>query len=108
MLRVESSSGTAQCSGTLVNLGLVGDELALPTAAHCVGDAAQARDTVFFWGYQSLLCELVTPPLAQVPQTRGARLLTTQGLDRFGDFSLLAARAMRLSPLRPRLLVLGV
>ncbi len=86
MLRVESSSGTAQCSGTLVNLGLVGDELALLTAAHCVGDAAQARDTVFFWGYQSLLCELVT----QVPQTRGARLLATQGLDRFGDFSLLA------------------
>ena len=53
MLRVERRAGTSQFSGTLVNLELVGDELALLTAAHCVGDAAQARDTVFFWGWCS-------------------------------------------------------
>ena len=53
MLRVERRAGTSQFSGTLVNLELAGDELALLTAAHCVGDAAQARDTVFFWGWCS-------------------------------------------------------
>ena len=90
LLVTSTSGGTHSCSGTLINTRYDSDDvLLLLTAAHCIGDDEAARNTVFYWDYQTTEC-YGQPDLRDWKRTSGAKLVVAKGPDRYDDFSLLS------------------
>ncbi len=88
LLHLEKPTGSYQCTGTVVNFSMPDDDFGLLTAGHCVNDADVARNTVFYWGYQTRTCGGLVPLLAHAPRTHGAHLVVAEdGYD--GDFAFL-------------------
>ena len=93
LIVIERSEGTFNCSGTLLNNRRQDLTPYFVTAAHCVQSEEEARSVTAFWSYQTRTCNGDLPDLRSVPQTEGARLLSTSGYRRLrnpeGDMALL-------------------
>ena len=76
---------TCICSGTMVNR--IGGDFAqlFLTAAHCIGNEAEANSLEFYWFFQTDACSGTVPLLADVPRSDTATLL---GVDPDPDISL--------------------
>ena len=75
----EKSESSGACSGTLLNNSRQDFTPYFLTAAHCVATEEEARSVIAFWSYQTRTCNGDLPDLRSVPQTEGARLLSTLG-----------------------------
>ena len=82
-MRRSESSGA--CSGTLLNNRRQDLTPYFLTAAHCVATEEEARSVTALWSYQTRTCNGDLPDLRSVPQTEGARLLSTTGFRETGD-----------------------
>jgi hypothetical protein len=86
----QSGGHTYICSGTMVNR--IGGDFArlFLTAAHCIGNEAEANSLEFYWFYQTDACSGTVPLLKDVPRTDWATLL---GADPDPDISLVGITA---------------
>ena len=91
LIAFETSEGSYDCSGTLLNNRRQDLTPYFLTAAHCVQTEEAARSVTAFWSYQTQTCNGDLPDLRSVPQTEGAGLISTLGgADRpDGDMTLL-------------------
>ena len=91
LIAFETSEGSYDCSGTLLNNRRQDLTPYFLTAAHCVQTEEAARSVTAFWSYQTQTCNGDLPDLRSVPQTEGAGLISALGgADRpDGDMTLL-------------------
>ena len=74
-----SEGGTGTCTGTLLNNRRQDSTPYFLTAAHCVQTEEEARSVAALWSYQTRTCNGDPPDRRSLPQTEGARLLSTLG-----------------------------
>ena len=91
MMFIEWSGGGSLCSGTLLNNRRQDLTPYFLTAAHCVQTEEEARGVTAIWSYQTRTCDGDLPDFESLPQTEGARLLSTLGGAGYpdGDITLL-------------------
>ena len=75
------------CSGSMINTRSGSHKPYLLTAHHCISTDAEAKSLATYFYYQSLTCNGVVPPLANLPKVLGGTYLVGAPVE-LGDYSL--------------------